>query len=617
MPVVNFKLKDRLTEKVYEISAPIGDRIDTTSSGQHRYQDLQGARYVNEGTEENPQWVVSETLDYSFKRRYSIIFNYAESDLNNNYIELSEEHELYDGSNSPNNSEVVVDIVGAGGSMRFALWSETVVEQGQTVTKLHSSCSSVGNSGWYRPNYGYPPGVAIGTTSDFGAMNAIYVQNLYVPDGKKPKISFHVETAKHGDYEYPILVISGWYGYVDSSGEEPVVRYGVRWQRAISTSFAFGTSEMQPTKTPSKTPNTTPSGGMGNRNNISQNVPMPGADGLAAFSKYASGNASGIHLYKISVTNWAGLEQELWNDDLLSAVTQSVGRGVVVQGKQGLAQYIISAVRIGVPISVSGASYSVTVGKFDFKGGTYSAVTGEILNSRFTDSDVYEFDIPFYSKTFLDYDPMTKIQVHIPYCGVVSVSPDRCIGGKIQIKYIIDLITGDCTAIVRTIDQFENTCIAAVLAGKCGVSIPFVTNEVDMEKIAGSIFSIATGALSGNVGGVAKGALGIVSANQDLIDSTKVGNTSSVGGMSAIMGDRALYVAVYHPQDLTGYSIEGIDEIDNFGNKVGYAAASFCKVSEIGDGQYLEAIINPNSIQTATDEEKEAIRSIIQRGVYI
>ena len=67
------------------------------------------------------------------------------------------------------------------------------------------------------------------------------------------------------------------------------------------------------------------------------------------------------------------------------------------------------------------------------------------------------------------------------------------------------------------------------------------------------------------------------------------------------------------------------NQIDNYGNKVGYPAAYFGTLSAMQtDGYvagqesvYCECIANTNNIHSATSAEKESIRSILEGGVYI
>lgn len=623
MAVVNFNIRNTKTDKVYPISAPIGERIDTENSGLTVYYDLEGARYENRGTEENPDWEISETLEYAFKKSYSVFFNYSENDLNGNYIELESEHELYDSDYWNNNSRVSCEIVGSGGRLSFALWTETEYTP-EPVTRLHTSFQGASNVGWYRPNYGYPPGVTIATTSDFSPMNSVWVQDYYAPDGKKPKISFHIETAKHGDYLYPILVVSGWYGYLDGD----TVKYGVRWQRAISASFAFGESKVIPGKTPSKTPNTTPAGGMGARNNFSADVPMPGADGLSGLNYFATGDNAGIHMYKVTAANWGKLSLKLWETNWVRKLAQDL-KGLWQGAIKTPAEYIISAVKIGLPVTIPGAGSTETniyIGPIQY----FSAVDadnpkGVEIATRYAETDIYEFDIKPYSDTYLDFSPYTKIEVHVPYCGTAQISADACMRGKIQIKYIVDLVTGGCCAIIRTIDQFGNSKIFSVLSGQCGLSIPFNTNETTLDKIVGSIGSIGVGVASGNP-------MAVFSGGGTLLDTVapfgggKVTGLSTAGGAAAVLGDRALYVAVYHPQDITGFNDDTPNkQIDNFGNRMGYPAAWFGTIALLqtqsaagGNAEtFVRAVVDPDNIPNATAAEKEKIKNALRGGLYV
>lgn len=628
MPVVSFNLRNRLTEKVYPIAAPVGERIDTTSSGTARYIDLEGARYRNDGTEEAPQWVIDQTLDYAFKKSFGVFFQYTENDLNNNYIELESADELHDTSTGSNNNEYTrMDIVGAGGVLSLALWTETQYNP-DPVTILHTSFSSAANSGWYRPNYGYPPGVTIGTTSEFSAMNSVWQQTLYTPDGKKPKISFHVETAKHGDYLYNILVVTGWHGYLDSSGETPVVRYGPRWQRAISLSFAFGEAETIPGKTPSTTPNTTPAGGQGARNNFSYETPMPTASGLSGLNYFSADNAPGLHLYKMDAANWAKLLRIMWASDWMKKITQAL-TSIVYGSTKAPADYILSCTKIALPVTIEGepsATSTIFLGPVP-----YTPVSSDIvpvaknLPTRYAETDTWIFDINAYSDTYLDFDPYTKIEVHVPFCGTVSVSADMCMRGKIEVKYIVDLVSGGCCAIIRCQDQFGNHKIHSVLSGQCGISIPFAAQENTLDKIAGAVGSMVSGAASGNPVAIATGAAS-AALNASPYAGSKTAGTSTAGGAAAVMGDRSLYVAVYHPQDLTGFndSTPG-KQIDEYGNKMGYPAAWFGTLATLQASAYTEgnahpfvmAIVDPSPIYTATDTEKETIRRALQEGVYL
>ena len=291
--------------------------------------------------------------------------------------------------------------------------------------------------------------------------------------------------------------------------------------------------------------------------------------------------------------------------------------------------YIISCCKIALPVTISGepsATTNIFLGPVQYTTLTSDIVpVAKNLPTRYAETSTYTFDVQPYSNTYLDYDPYTKIEVHVPFCGSVSVSADACMNGTIEVKYIVDLVSGSCCAIIRCTDQFGNAKINSVVNGQCGVAIPFLSNENTLDKLFGGIGSIATGAVSGNplaiVGGAAETVTGIMPYT-----GAKTKGASNAGGAAAVLGDRSLYVAVYHPQDITGYDNENPNyQTDNYGNKLGYPATFFgtlqqLKQDGLTEGQqhvYCECIADPSTILGATDNEKEYIRQILQGGVYL
>ena len=634
---VLLKLVERGSEtssKIFNLQVPVGEKVYTPTTA----QAICGPANVpykipfdvdNPSTAETTDELIGITSLYS----QNIPLSYSINDLNENFIEMSASP---DGQIGTSETNAQFECWGLSGILSIRLCSFPNPEA-PTETVFQSRVSTIQSTAYVNKyiweSYRYGPhwdpsnpwnNAWITPNRDWFNPNAYTNIGLIVQNGVRPRISFHFEKFRDPRWEVgrfiDCLVINHWFWdrNPDTSEGAPPYIYRIRNQQIIAAKYISDNPLTPQTPlTPSKTKNSTPDGGRGTRNNASAKVPMPSATDLDGFSRYSGGDEPGIHLYSISPQNWGKLESQLWSTDLVNKIAQSIRTGTILKNPD---QYVISAVRIGLPIGISSAPgiYSVSVGNVNFeRGAPYKQVLGTILTSRFAETETYDFQVPFYSRTFLDFDPMTKIQLHIPYCGIMSISPDACMGGWVEVKYIVDLISAECTAIVRTTDQFGNTKITGCMSGVCGVSIPFLTNTLNQEKIASSIGALVTGVATDNIGGIAKGALGLLETKNDLMNSTKVSDSSTVGGMSAIMADRSLYLAIFHPQDMTGLDSDGTKQIDNFGNKVGYTAAYFSPISAFNDGEYIEAAINPNTIQTATDAEKEAIKSLIQRGVYI
>lgn len=607
------------------VDVPEGDHIDSTHTGINTWLLENAVRWRQQGTD----WVVDAMLEMHWKKGYPVIFDYDKSDLNGNYIEYNSDAQLRgtDEGVSPNNNYgALVEIEGTGCIMRIAMWTQE--------NELHSSLDNLSNTGWFRPNSPSPeypqatgPTARAGSPYSWGSMAPDY-NHRYLPGAGTPKVSFNFETYSYQNTTYPIFVITGWYGAEETIGGEVVVTYRPRWQRLISATLALGSKYLTP-KTNASTPNTTPKGGTGARDNTSQNVPIPAAADLADLNYYAAAGDSGMHLYQITQQNWNTLQKKFYNVKIIDKIGQRL-KYMTFTSFSTLTNFVISATKIGLPLtelSTQGTPTYVRLGPITFDNVSDGTVQAKALNSRFGETDEYTFSIPYYSRTFLDFSPYTKIQVHIPYCGIVDVSPDACVGGEIKVKYIIDMVTASCTAIVQTKDQFKNKKITAILSGQCGVSVPMLSSDVNMSKLTDGIRAVATGAIGAITGNAPLMVTSTVDFTNTLKEPTatpKVLDSSSAGGVSAVMGDRSLYVTIFHPQDITAYtegSTTGV-QIDGLGDKVGYPAAFAAKIDEIGLSAggtecYIEAIVNPNTIQTATDAEKEAIRTLIQRGVYI
>lgn len=124
-------------------------------------------------------------------------------------------------------------------------------------------------------------------------------------------------------------------------------------------------------------------------------------------------------------------------------------------------------------------------------------------------SQWYEFDcgtinINEYWGSALDYAPNTKISLFLPFIGSVSLNTDEVMGKRLSIKYRIDLLSGQCVAMVTVAGLSDSTgTVYYQYTGECAVSVPLT--GADWSRI----YSAAIGAIGAAVtGGIAAGAAG-------------------------------------------------------------------------------------------------------------
>lgn len=223
------------------------------------------------------------------------------------------------------------------------------------------------------------------------------------------------------------------------------------------------------------------------------------------------------------------------------------------------------------------------------------------------------------SETFLDKDPYSTVQVWLPFCGMYPVKSDFVIGNTVSFYYVIDLVTGMCTALVTNGQQ-----TLLNVSGKIGVDYAVTGNDIitQSERMAGAYVNSALSAISGgiNLGTsiAAENAIGAVTASAGLLgDIAK----SSIDIASA---KRAVPVAVSAGSGF-GSSFApntpcvivnppAIRLPEDYGHAQGYV---YNQTVSIGSVSGFTVCDNPDlSGIPATSTELDMIRSILTSGFY-
>lgn len=222
-------------------------------------------------------------------------------------------------------------------------------------------------------------------------------------------------------------------------------------------------------------------------------------------------------------------------------------------------------------------------------------------------------------ETFLDKDPYSTVQVWLPFCGMYPVKSDFVVGNTVAFYYVIDLVTGMCTALVTNGQQ-----TLLNVSGKIGVDYAVTGNDIitQSERMAGAYVNSALSAISGgiNLGTsiASENAIGAVTASAGLLgDIAK----SSIDIASA---KRAVPVAVSAGSGF-GSSFApntpcvivnppAIRLPEDYGHAQGYV---YNQTVSIGSVSGFTVCDNPDlSGIPATAAELDMIRSILTSGFY-
>lgn len=137
-------------------------------------------------------------------------------------------------------------------------------------------------------------------------------------------------------------------------------------------------------------------------------------------------------------------------------------------------------------------------------GSVTTSISMPPVLSQWYDFNCGTINIKEYWGSALDYAPNTKISLFLPFIGSVQLNTDEVMGKILGIKYRIDLLSGQCVAMITIAEN--PTQVGTVYyqyTGECAVSVPLT--GADWSRI----YSAAIGAIGTAItGGVAAGASG-------------------------------------------------------------------------------------------------------------
>lgn len=283
-------------------------------------------------------------------------------------------------------------------------------------------------------------------------------------------------------------------------------------------------------------------GGSGSYTDTNDTPGMPAAPPnlFAIFT----GSDYGVHMYYItSSTAWNEFEAALWTaSGSLWSNWQSYKFNPIagIVGCHFLPSAFIpstSSMQSDSSVRLAGTNVSVSQTIYDLSPFQYC------------DYDVGSVSLAEYFGTAMDYSPHTDLRLYLPFCGMVQLDANRCIGGTISVKYRCDSMTGNVCAYVFLTDRTGETTALVTATGNCAISIPITGNDNGVGQVVGSLGSaimgaitgLATGNYVGAAGAALHGAAGIASARHN----TQI--TGSVSASAAIISPMQCRIEVLRP----------------------------------------------------------------------
>ncbi len=182
---------------------------------------------------------------------------------------------------------------------------------------------------------------------------------------------------------------------------------------------------------------------------------------------------------------------------------------------------IIGLHLLPVAPSTSG-SPSIKLGNWD------TGVSAPKITSQYVQVPFGSLLLPEYWGNCIDYAPYTKIQLALPYIGIVDVDTDDVLGSTNTLTYNIDVLSGAICATLHCV-KFNLSSVIYQWSGACAVSLPF--SGASYNSVLSAIAGVAAAGM-----GFAAMAAGPIGAALPAAALAAGAGAFSAGSAASIMG---------------------------------------------------------------------------------
>lgn len=229
-----------------------------------------------------------------------------------------------------------------------------------------------------------------------------------------------------------------------------------------------------------------------------------------------------------------------------------------------------------------------------------SGVSSKTVTKQFITIDCGSVDVSEYFNDARDYTtPYTQIECYLPFIGIVRFKTEDIIGGKVNIVYTIDVLTGAlmCKVFVTKLGAKQQLY---TYSGNCSVQLP-LTGADRTRLLSGAISGAGIGASGGAVGAIAGAVVG------GFMGGSSIDRSGSFSANAGAMGIKTPYLIITRK-----YSYDA----GNYNTFYGYPSNNTLQLSAC-KGYTRVRIVHVDTINNATDKEKLEIESMLKNGVII
>lgn len=342
-----------------------------------------------------------------------------------------------------------------------------------------------------------------------------------------------------------------------------------------------------------------PNGGGGSLQRFNNPVPEPGLPGKNGL------DLGFMSLWYMTTDQLQALSAYMWSDDFIDIIEKRL----FVDPKDAIVNLMIMPYEpphSGEPSLINFMGYST--GKYGYR----------ILDrwEKLPASGSWRVTIPrlLTNGWYLDYAPFTSCKVWLPFCGEHELDISDVMGKTLDLKYLVDTLTGVCVANLTIInpeadDETEGTHY--YFSGQMGVKIP--VSASDYSSLYNALISIGATVATAGALGMAGELTAPVQIGMVATSATNVANmapkcvySSGGGAIEGALSGEYPFLIISEPIAF---------EAENQRKYIGYPCFSTYSLANCSG--YTKVLnIHLDNIP-CTESEREQIRNLLTSGVII
>ena len=293
-----------------------------------------------------------------------------------------------------------------------------------------------------------------------------------------------------------------------------------------------------------------------------------------------------VKCYAMSAEKLNSLSDFLWSSNFVDVIKKL--QNDPIENIQKLCFY---------PFEVEkGAEANIWIGNAD------TNITAPRVVKQFQEIDFGDLQITEYYGNTLDYE--TDISIFLPFIGEKLLSAFDIMGGTINLKYRVDILTGACVAIISAVRVQNDVTLNSILytfSGDMSNEVPLTASQNNFLKslvanpldVKGTLTTALNGGLASAIGGM----------------SHSYSHTGNIGGNVGYLSVMTPYLIIRRP-----VNVKPADYERTFGYP---ACTSVTLENQKGYCRYKECYYDNRFYGLEKDVSDEILNKLKTKGIYI